>query len=157
MAVVRRVVLAALAAPGLAAAGEEAVLELHGAIAPPAPRRLSLSQVDAIGRVDLATHTPWTIGPQRFAGLPVAQLLEAVGARGTTMRAVALNDYAVSMPIAEAVATGAFMATRQDGAPIPVRLRGPFWIIFPWSQRPELENATTRGRSIWQLQRIDIA
>jgi len=157
MAVVRRVLLAALtAAPGVAVASEEAVLEVDGAIAPPTPRRLTLSQVDAIGRVDLVTHTPWTIGPQNFAGLPMVRLLEAVGARGETLRAAALNDYAVSMPIAEIVAADAFLATHQDGTPIPVRLRGPFWIIFPWSQRPDLGDAIYRRRSVWQLQRIDI-
>lgn len=157
MAIARRVMFAALAAPGVVAASEGAELELHGAIAPPAPRRLGLPEIDAIGHDTLVTHTPWTIGPQQFAGVPMRLLLQAVGARGTTMRAVALNDYAVSMPIAEIVAADAFLATHQDDAPIPVRLRGPFWIVFPWSQRPELENATTRGRSIWQLQRIDIA
>jgi hypothetical protein len=156
MAVLRRVLLAAVTVPGAAVASEEAVLEVDGAIAPPAPRRLTLSQIEALGRVDLVTHTPWTIGPQNFAGLPMERLLEAVEARGETLRALALNDYAVSMPIAEIVAAGAFLATQLDGAPIPVRLRGPFWIIFPWSQRPDLGDAIYRRRSVWQVQRIDI-
>lgn len=157
MGVARRVLLAALAVPGAATAGDEAVLQLAGAIAPPTPRRLTLSQLDAIGRVELTTHTPWTIGPQHFAGVPLARLLEAVGARGETLRAEALNDYAASMPIAEVVAADGFLAAYQDGAPIPVRLRGPFWLVFPWTQRPELETATYRRRSVWQLQRLDIA
>lgn len=157
MAVARRVLLAALAMPVAATAQEEPVLELHGAIGPPAPRRLTLSQIDAFGRVELITRTPWTMGPQRFAGLPIGQLLAAVGSRGTTIRAVALNDYALSMPIAEVVAHDGFLAAHQNDAPIPVRSRGPFWIIFPWSQRPELETAMNRRRAVWQLQRMDIA
>ena len=156
MAVARRVLLAA-ALPGPAAAAEEPVLDVEGAIRPPSPRRLTLSQIEATGRVELLTRTPWTLGPQRFAGVPLRHLLDMVGAQGTTLRAAGLNDYAVSMPIAEALASDAFLATRQDDAPIPVRLRGPFWIVFPWSQRPELETAEHRRRAVWQLQHIDIA
>lgn len=156
MAIARRVLLAALAVPGAAVAADEPVLDIDGAIRPPAPRRLTLPQIDAIGRVDLVTRTPWTVGPQHFAGLPMRRLLDAVGAQGPTLRAVALNDYAVTMPIAEIVAADAFLATHQDDAPIPVRLRGPFWIVFPWSLRPELDTASNRHRAVWQLQRIGI-
>lgn len=156
MAVARRVLLASLALPGAAAAAEEPALDVEGAIRPPSPRQLTLSQIDAFGRIELLTRTPWTQGPQRFSGVPLWRLLDALGARGTVLRAVALNDYAISMPIAEVVASDAFLATRQDGAPIPVRLRGHFWIVFPWSQRPELETAEHRRRAVWQLQHIDI-
>jgi hypothetical protein len=69
---------------------------------------------------------------------------------------VALNDYAVSMPVAAMVADGAFLATRRNGAPLPVRERGPFWIVFPWSQRPALDTALHRQRSVWQLQRMEL-
>lgn len=157
MALARRSLFASLAAPGLAVASTAAVLELRGAIAPPSPRLLDLAALDAIGRTDLATRTPWTQGVQHFSGLPVARLLAAVGAHGTILRAVALNDYAVTATVAELLAAEAFLATHQDGAPIPVRSRGPFWIIFPWSERPELEAAQLRQRSVWQLRRLDIA
>lgn len=156
MAISRRLLLATLALPGAAAADEEPVLQVDGAIHPPAPRGLTLSQIDAIGRVGLVTRTPWTVGLQNFGGLPMHRLLDALGAQGQTLRAEALNDYAVSMPISEIVAAEAFLATRLNDAPIPVRQRGPFWVVFPWSQRPELDNATIRHRSIWQLTRIRI-
>jgi hypothetical protein len=151
MAIARRSLLTALSLPVAARADDDPVLEVRGSIAPPVPRRLTLSQLEAIGRVELVTRTPWTVGLQRFSGLPLDRLLEAVGAQGQSLRAVALNDYAVTMPVAEAVDAGAFLATHQDGAPMPVRLRGPVWIIFPWSQRADLDTATNRQRSIWQV------
>lgn len=157
MVISRRILLAVPALPLAAAAAEDPTLEVSGAIAPPAPRRLTLSQLDALGRVDLATRTPWTQGTQHFSGLPLRRLLEAVGARGDMLRAVALNDYAVQMPVAALLASDGFLATHLDGTPIPVRQRGPFWIVFPWSQRPELETPDHRQRSVWQLQRIEIA
>ncbi len=157
MVVARRSLLFVIAGAGAAMAADDPVLELHGAIAPPAPRRFDLAALDAIGRVELTTRTPWTQGPQRFLGVPLAQLLAAVGARGDTLRAEALNDYAITMPLPEVLEADAFIASRQDGAPMPVRHRGPFWLVFPWSRRPELDSAMFRQRAVWQLRRLDIA
>jgi hypothetical protein len=156
MHLVRRALLAAVALPGAAGASPSPAIEFTGAIAPPAPRRLSTAEIEALGAPRLVTVTPWTEGPQSFDGAPLARVLEAVGAHGRTLRAVALNDYAVSMPAGEVVAAGAFLATRQGGAALPVRSRGPFWIVFPWSARPELDTALIRQRSIWQVARIEV-
>lgn len=157
MAVSRRILLAALLPPGAASAEEGHRLEVAGAIAPPAPRRLALADLDAIGAGELVTRTPWTHGPQRFGGLPLGRLLEALGARGDRLHAMALNDYAASMPVAAVVRDGGFVAARRDGRPLPVREGGPFWLIFPWSRRPELDTAVHRQRSVWQLRRIEVA
>jgi hypothetical protein len=158
MSIARRALLAAAALPAAALATEHTpVLEIAGGIAPPSPRSVSLSELEAFGPSALVTHTPWTTGPQHFAGVTMERLLSVLDARGATLRAIALNDYAVSMPVAEAVADEAFLATRIGGVPMPVRTRGPLWIVFPWSARPQLENAVTRQRSIWQIRRIEIA
>lgn len=152
----RRATLAALLAPAAATAGDEPELEVTGAIAPPAPRMLRRSAVEAIGARELVTRTPWTTGMQVFGGVPLAALLEALGTTGSSIRAVALNDYAATIPVSDAHENGAFLATRLAGQPLPVRLRGPFWLVYPWSQRPELEAAVFRQRAIWQLHRIEI-
>lgn len=158
MTIARRALFATALLPGAAlAADPAAVLEVDGRIAPPSPRSLTLAEIEGFGASALVTHTPWTNGPQHFAGITLERLLTVLGAHGVTLRAVALNDYAVSMPIAETVADGAFLATRIGGAPMPVRARGPLWLVFPWSARPELENALARQRSIWQIRRIEIA
>lgn len=156
MAVPRRMLLAALLLPG-AAAADSRTLEVTGAIAPPVPRLLGLADLEAFGTAELVTRTPWTQGPQRFAGVPMGRLLDALGAQGTVLRAVALNDYAVTMPAAAMFEDGAFLATRRDGLPLPVRERGPFWIVFPWSSRPGLDSALHRQRSVWQVHRLEVA
>lgn len=156
MAVSRRLLLAAVLSPD-AAAADGPRLEVAGAIAPPAPRWLGLAELDAIAAGELVTRTPWTRGPQRFGGLPLARLLAALGARGERLHAQALNDYAASMPVAAVVEDGGFLATRRGGLPMAVREGGPFWLIFPWSRRPELDTAVHRQRSVWQLRRIEVA
>ncbi|WP_237213407.1 molybdopterin-dependent oxidoreductase [Falsiroseomonas oryziterrae] len=157
----RRSLLAATAAglslpaPRPAAADERIVLSVTGAVARAA--EFTLAGLEALGQVELRTRTAWT-GPalRHFAGVPLARLLDQVGARGTVLHAVALNDYAISAPIPELLRHEAFLAMREDGAPMRIRDRGPVWLIFPWSQRPELDVPTVRERAIWQLRRIEI-
>jgi hypothetical protein len=166
----RDIALLALLAPPLVAGPGRAlgqgapareILAVTGRLAPAHldnGARFDLRALEALGIEDLATRTPWTGNEiRRFQGVPLARLLAAVGAEGRRLRAVALNDYAITAEIAELIAAGGFLATRQDGQPLRIRDRGPIWLIFPWSARPELDTPTHRERSIWQIRRIEIA
>lgn len=135
------------------------ILQVTGRIATaPESKRFDLAALEAIGRADLVTRTVWTgPTPRNFAGVPLSRLLAHVGAEGQTLRAVALNDYAITAPLAELLQHDAFLATREDDQPLRIRDRGPVWMIFPWSQRPELDVALVRERAIWQLRTIAIA
>ncbi|PWS35518.1 hypothetical protein DFH01_18110 [Falsiroseomonas bella] len=134
------------------------ILQVTGRIGAAEGVRFDLVALEALGRADLVTRTAWTgDAPRRFAGVPLARLLQHVGAQGQMLRAVALNDYAITAPVPELLQHGAFLATREDDQPLRIRDRGPVWMIFPWSQRPELDVALVRERSIWQLRAITIA
>ncbi|MDO9502519.1 molybdopterin-dependent oxidoreductase [Falsiroseomonas sp.] len=123
-----------------------------------AERDFSLASLEALGMLDLATRTTWT-GPDvlQFSGVPLATLLRACGATGQSLRIHALNDYAVNVPVADAADNAALLATRQAGAPLRIRDRGPIWLIYPWSARPELDAPVFRDRAIWQIRQIDVA
>jgi hypothetical protein len=142
-----------------AAAQERAVLRVTWLLgrAPGREAVFDLAGLEALGTAPLVTRTAWTgSAPASFSGVPLARLLEAVGAEGDTLRAVALNDYAVTLPREDATRHGAFLATRQDGVPIRIRDRGPIWLLYPWSERPELDTPVYRERAIWQLRQIDV-
>jgi hypothetical protein len=144
--------------PASRPAGRE-ILRVSGRIAaPPQAARFDLAALEAVGRAELVTTTAWT-GPaaRSFAGIPLERLLAHVGAEGETLRAEALNDYAITAPVAELLQQGAFLATRENDQPLRIRDRGPVWMIFPWSQRPELDVALVRERAIWQVRTISIA
>jgi hypothetical protein len=119
-------------------------------------RRFSLAALEALGTRDLVTVTPWTRGPQRFTGVPLQRLLEAVQAQGGELLAVALNDYRAVIPAAEAVKADGLLATRMDGQPIRIRDFGPLWMVFPWSDRPELSRPALHYYAVWQLARIEV-
>ncbi|MGX9963562.1 molybdopterin-dependent oxidoreductase [Roseomonas sp. F4] len=150
--------LGALAGPVLAQAPSgRVILSVSGRISG-ATRDFDLAGLEALGTESLTTRSPWT-GTEilRFTGVPLAVLLRAVGAQGDLLRATALNDYSVNVPRADADRHGAFLATRQDGVPIRIRDRGPIWLVYPWTDRPELDIAIFRDRAIWQLRHIDVS
>lgn len=103
----------------------------------------------------LHTRTPWTDGLLHFQGVTLAALLSDAGLNSEQMRARSLNGYSVDIPVQTAIERGAFVAVQLDGEPMKVRDKGPFWIVFPWTNRPELLNHEVRSWSIWQLQRLE--
>ena len=154
------------AAAGAAAADRlpppkgEVILSVSGRIA--ATNQGGLARLDrdlllAWGTDELRTTTPFTDGPATFSGVLVSRLLDILGADGTQLRAQALNDYAVTIPIAELRTYPVLLALDRDGQPLSVRERGPLWVIYPWSEHPELDDRTHRQRSIWQLTALEVA
>ena len=115
-----------------------------------------LEELERIGTVDLVTDTPWTETEVRFTGVLIRDLLDLLGASGTTVSMVALNDYAVTIPIEDFSDHDVIIATQRDGAVMRVRDKGPLWVIYPWSEKPELRNEVYYSRSIWQLKSIEV-
>ena len=86
-------------------------------------------------------------------------MLASAGAQsigGRTLRATALNDYRIEIPADDALRHDVIVARRLDDRPLPVREKGPLFVIYPFDDKPELANPTFFGRCIWQLRSIEI-
>jgi hypothetical protein len=137
-----------------AATAGPVVLSLEGQVTG-GPRDFTLAALEAIGMETVITTTPWTRGPQEFSGVPLGRLLTTTGNQDTQLlQAEALNRYTVALPAGDAWDNGALLATRLGGEVMRVRDRGPIWLVFPWSSRPELDRSEMHERAIWQLRRI---
>lgn len=136
-----------------AVAQSDATLEVAGRVRD-GPVTLDVPALAAFGTTVLVTGTPWTDGESRFEGVLLRDLLAGVGARGTRVRAEALNDYTATIPAEDAETIDILVAWAQDGKPLQRRDKGPFWIVYPWSDRPELDDRLHRQRAVWQLRRL---
>ncbi|MEN9409332.1 MAG: hypothetical protein RL216_1306 [Pseudomonadota bacterium] len=148
-----------LAQDALAVPQGEVILTVTGGIAARNAgdaAELDLAMLEAMGSVKIETHTIWSDGPQVFEGVPLATLLERLGAEGTVIAASALNDYTVEIPMADAVAEGPIVAYRQNGAVLSVRDKGPLWVVYPYDSDPAYQTEVIYARSIWQLARIEV-
>lgn len=112
--------------------------------------------LEALGMAGFETTTPWYSGPVRFDGVRMDRLLEAVGALGDRVLAYALNDYTTELPVSDFAAYGVLLAFKRNGEYMPVRDKGPLFIVYPFDSRPELRHQRFYSRSAWQLARLDV-
>ncbi|MEM7210014.1 MAG: molybdopterin-dependent oxidoreductase [Pseudomonadota bacterium] len=108
----------------------------------------------SIGTSKIKTKTPWTESSDTFEGVLVRDLLERVGAKSSRFRAIAHNDYEVTVEGIDFDQYPVILATRMNGKKMTLREKGPVWIIFPWDDHPELATKSVKRFSIWQLKSI---
>lgn len=135
------------------------ILEITGEISVTnAPYRAVFDRdtLETIGSKAIETTTPWHSGTVRFEGVPMDKLMAAVGARGKTLRVTALNDYVITIPIADFSKYGAILALKRDGRYMAVRDKGPLFIVYPYASDPELQSQLYYARSVWQVKRFDV-
>ena len=118
--------------------------------------RFDRSMLEALGTSGFETTTPWYSGPVRFDGVRMDRLLEAVGASGDRVVAYALNDYTTELPVSDFTTYGVLLALKRNGEYMPVRDKGPLFIVYPFDSRPELKHQRFYARSAWQLARINV-
>lgn len=110
--------------------------------------------LEELGMQTIVTSTPWFTGKVTFEGVPLAKLLERVGAKGEEIVAIALNDYRGQVPVADAEKYGVILALKRDGEYMPVRDKGPIFIVYPYDEYAELHDQMYYGRSVWQVARL---
>ncbi len=147
------------AAQDFAAPKGEVILTLAGAIGTTnAADALALDRtlLETLPQHEFATSTIWTEGVSTFRGVLLQDLLAVIGARGKTLTLTALNDYQITMPAAEAGPEGPLVAYLMDGAVMPVRDKGPVWLVYPYDSKAEYRTEQAYARSIWQLEHIEV-
>lgn len=102
----------------------------------------------------ISTSTPWTEGVVEFTGVALSDLMDRLSVSEGILRTVALNEYAVSIPVEDAFTFGPIIAYMRDGSPMTVRNRGPLWVIYPFDSSSTIDTEIYHHRSIWQLARI---
>lgn len=135
------------------------ILRVTGAIEnrnEPEAAAFDRAMLEALGTATVTTSTSWTDGTPTFEGVPLAAILDAVGATGSTLHAVAVNDYAIDLDVAEVRKYPVLAAMKQDGRELRLRDRGPLWIVYPRDDYPELRPERNDYKWIWQLKQIDV-
>jgi len=107
-------------------------------------------------QTEFTTRTIWTEGPQRFQGVSLATLLARHGLDPARLDLAAVNDYAVTLPADEIGPVYPVVAHTRNGAPMSLRGKGPFWLVWNYDGDRDFRRETVYMRSIWQLDRITV-
>jgi hypothetical protein len=145
------------AAHALQPAKGKVILSISGKVAEtnaPGAAQFDLAMLEKLPQQTFTTMTPWDKQPVRFTGPLLRDVLAAVKASGTTLKAAALNDYMTSIPVDDANRFDVILAHKMNGANIPVRTKGPLFIVYPYDSKAELRSSVYYERSAWQLKSL---
>ena len=117
---------------------------------------LDMAMLEALAQHSFTTKTPWFKEARKFTGPLLRDVLNLVGAQGTTLRMGALNDYRIDVPADDARRFDVVLARLIDDKPIAVREKGPLFMIYPFDSDAALRTPLYYSRSVWQLNSIDV-
>ncbi|WP_261193523.1 molybdopterin-dependent oxidoreductase [Pseudoruegeria sp. SHC-113] len=143
----------------LAAPQGEVLLTVSGAISSTnaeGTAQFDLGMLQGMAVTEFTTTTIWTDGEDSYTGVVLKTLLESLGAEGTTLKASAINDYTIEIPVDSLTDAYPIVAYFQNGAEMPVRNKGPLWVIYPYASDTDLQSEVIYSRSIWQLDRLEV-
>lgn len=121
-----------------------------------APIHLSMDKLKSLPSITVTTETIWTNQKHEYKGVLLSTLLEKASAKGSTLSMTALNDYTIEVPIETLTRHKAFIAYEQDGKEMKIRNKGPLWLLYPFSDAPEINTPFYQSHSIWQLRKIRV-
>lgn len=146
-------------AQSLSAPTGKVVLTIAGKIGEsnsPQGAQFDMAMLEKLPQHSFTTLTPWVKQPVRFTGPLLRDVLAAVKAQGIVIKALALDDYQTLIPADDAVKFDMVMAHKMNGQPIPVKTKGPLYLLYPFDSKPELRSAVYYERSPWQLKSLTL-
>ena len=118
--------------------------------------QFDVAMLEKLGMQSFSTATPWYDGKVKFEGVPMAKLMEHVGATGSTITVKALNDYATEIPMEDFKKYPVILAIKRNDSYMPVRDKGPLFVMYPFDKNPELRSKQFYGRAVWQVARLEV-
>ncbi len=151
--------LFATAAQALDKATGPVVLTIEGAITHTnqgQQAQFDMKMLEKLRQHSFSTQTPWYPNAVTFTGPLLRDVLAAVGAKGSKITAVALNDYKTEIPLDDATRHDVIVARLMNNRPMPVREKGPLFIVYPFDTKAELRSELYYNRAAWQLNALRI-
>ena len=115
-----------------------------------------MAMLEKLPQKTFTTMTPWEKQPIKFTGPLLRDVLAAAKAKGNTIKAAALNDYQSSIPLDDSQKFDVILAHKMNDQDIPVKTKGPLFIVYPYDSKPELRSTVYYERSAWQLKSMTI-
>jgi len=122
----------------------------------PKGAEFDMAMIEKLPQRTFTTVTPWETQPIQFTGPLLRDVLAAVKAQGTVIKAMALNDFQSAIPVEDAMKYDMVMALKMNGQPISVKTKGPLFIVYPYDAKPELRSAVYYERSPWQVKSLTL-
>jgi hypothetical protein len=119
--------------------------------------QMDIATIESLGQVDYTLTDPFDEVQITFRGVLMSKLLDVwqVAEDATTLNIVALNDYAIDVPISDLRTYPVIFALQANGEYMPVSTRGPAMLVYPYGEY-ELDPAVYNDFWIWQIKSIEV-
>jgi hypothetical protein len=119
--------------------------------------QMDIATVESVGQVEYTVDDPFENRAVTYRGVLMSDLLNLwqVGDDATTLHVVALNDYAVDVPLADLHTYPVIFALQADGEYMPIATRGPAMLVYPYNDF-EFEVAIYNDYWAWQIKSIEV-
>jgi hypothetical protein len=110
--------------------------------------------LDSMSTTTATIFEPFVKKDIQFTGVPMADLLSRAGVAPTAERVYlhALDDYKVDFKVSDLMAPGVLLATKANGAAIPLGKGGPIRLVFP----PDAAAGKNKDLWIWSIDSMTI-
>lgn len=118
--------------------------------------QFDMQMLERLPQRSFSTRTPWYPDAVTFTGPLLRDVIAAAGGKGSKITAVALNDYKTEIPFDDIHRHDAIVARLMNNRPMPVREKGPLFIVYPFDTKAELRSELYYNRAAWQLSTLRI-
>ena len=120
--------------------------------------KFDMETLESIGVVEYKVNDPFAKKSIVYSGVLLSELLKVAGAdkNATTLTLWALDDYSVEMKISDSDKWPIMIATKADGAYMPLDQKGPLISVFPFDNFPEIDHLTYDNQWLWALAKITV-
>jgi len=117
---------------------------------------LSREAIAALPQVTLTERHVSMKEAATFKGPYMSAVLALAKAHGQRITMSALDDYVASADIADIEKYQPILAIEMDGKPMDIRNFGPYFLVWPFAEYPEINTDVFYANAVWQIIRINV-
>jgi hypothetical protein len=138
-----------------AARADDTVLAISGKV-PGGQVTLTRDEIAKLPQRELREQPTSFPAAVNFKGPLLTDVLKLVGATGGDITLSAADDYKVDITADEMKKHDPILAIEKDGVRMAPDDFGPFFVMWPFKEKPEIDNELFQSKAIWSVVKIEV-
>jgi hypothetical protein len=137
------------------ALADDAVLIFSGKV-PGGEVTLTRDEIAKLPQRELTEQPTSFPQPLKFKGPSLIEVLKLAGATGSDITLSAADDYKVGITADEMKKYDPILAIDKDGVRMAPDDFGPFFVMWPFKENPEIDIEAYQAKAIWSVVKIEV-
>jgi len=137
------------------ALADDAVLTFSGKV-PGGAVTLTRDEIAKLPQRELTEQPTSFPQPMKFKGPSLAEVLALAGATDSDITLSAADDYKVDITADDMKKYNPILAIEKDGVRMAPDDFGPFFVMWPFKEKPEIDIEAYQAKAIWSVVKIEV-